>query len=62
VPSAVLVYGEGDDTGAGFTAALRAAPRNGLVPRDRLLANVLGHSEVPPEARSQKVYALPQRR
>ena len=62
VPSAVLVYGEGDDTGAGFTAALRAAPRNGLVPRDRLLANVLGHSEVPPEARPQKVYALPQRR
>jgi len=32
------------------------------VPRDRLLANVLGHSEVPPEARPQKVYALPQRR
>src|SRR5438876_838573 len=62
VPNAVLVYGEGDDTGAGFTAALRAAPRNGLVPRDRLLANVLGHSEVPPEARPQKVYALPQRR
>src|SRR6266403_2173093 len=51
VPSAVLVYGEGDDTGAGFAAALRAAPRNGLVPRDRLLADVLGHSEVPPEAR-----------
>jgi len=62
VPSAVLVYGEGDDTGAGFAAALRAAPRNGLVPRDRLLADVLGHSEVPPEARPQKVYALPQRR
>ena len=61
VPSAVLVYGEGDDTGAGFAAALRAAPRNGLVPRDRLLADVLGHSEVPPEARP-KVYALPQRR
>src|SRR5437764_10837510 len=58
VPNAVLVYGEGDDTGAGFTAALRAAPRNGLVPRDRLLANVLGHSEVPPAARPQKVYAL----
>jgi len=62
VPSAVLVYGEGDDTGAGFAAALRAAPRNGLVPRDRLLAHVLGHSEAPPEARPQKVYALPQRR
>ena len=61
VPSAVLVYGEGDDTGAGFAAALRASPRNGLVPRDRLLADVLGHSEVPPEARP-KVYALPQRR
>jgi len=61
VPSAVLVYGEGDDTGAGFAAALRAAPRNGLVPRDRLLADVLGHSEAPPEARP-KVYALPQRR
>jgi CheY-like chemotaxis protein len=64
VPSAVLVYGEGDDTGAGFTAALHAAPRNGLVPRDRLLANVLKHSEGPPEERpqKQKVYALPQRR
>src|SRR2546428_591270 len=62
VPSAVLVYGEGGDTAAGFAAALRAAPRNGLVPRDRLLADVLGHSEVPPEARPQKVYALPQRR
>src|SRR6266852_1089989 len=62
VPSAVLVYGEGDDTGAGFAAALRGAPRNGLVRRDRLLADVLGHSEVPPEERPQKVYALPQRR
>src|SRR3989442_364742 len=51
VPSAVLVYGEGDDNRAGLAAALRAAPRHGLVPRDRLLANVLGHSEVPPEAR-----------
>jgi CheY-like chemotaxis protein len=63
VPSAVLVYGDGDDTGAGFAAALRAAPASALVPRDRLLADVLGRSEVPPEGRPQKkVYALAQRR
>ncbi|HUE31265.1 MAG TPA: response regulator, partial [Verrucomicrobiae bacterium] len=62
VPSAVLVYGDGEDTGAGFAAALRGAPRNGLVPRDRLLADALGHSEAPPQERSQKVHALPQRR
>ncbi len=63
VPSVVLVYGDGDDTGAGFAAALaRGAPASGLVPRDRLLADVLGHSEAPPAGRSQNVYTLPQRR
>ena len=62
VPSVVLVYGDGDDTAAGFAAALtRGAPACGLVPRDRLLADVLGHSEAPPAERP-KVYALPQGR
>jgi len=62
VPSVVLVYGDGDDTAAGFAAALtRGAPAGGLVPRDRLLADVLGHSEAPPAERP-KVYALPQGR
>src|SRR2546428_13492673 len=31
-PSAVLVYGEGDDTRAGFAAPLRPAPPNGPLP------------------------------
>src|SRR5437867_4221690 len=62
VPSVVLVYGDGDDTAAGFAAALtRGASASGLVPRDRLLADVLGHSEAPPAERP-KVYALPQGR
>jgi len=62
VPSVVLVYGDGDDTAAGFAAALtRGAAASGLVPRDRLLADVLGHSEAPPAERP-KVYALPQGR
>src|SRR5947208_7601165 len=62
VPTVVLVYGDGDDTAAGFAAALtRGAPACGLVPRDRLLADVLGHSEAPPAERP-KVYALPQGR
>ena len=62
VPHAMLVYGDGDDTGAGFAAALRSIAAGGLVPRDRLLADVLGHSEAPPEERPQKAHALPQRR
>src|SRR5947199_6739309 len=62
VPSVVLVYGDGDDTAAGFAAALtRGAPAGGLVPRDRLLADGLGHSEAPPAERP-KVYAPPQGR
>jgi len=59
VPSIVLVYGDEDDIAAGFAAALtRGAPAGHLVPRARLLADVLA----PAEERQQKVHALPQRR
>jgi CheY-like chemotaxis protein len=64
VASTVLVYGEESDPAAGFAAALARAPVPKLMPRDRLLADVLGQSEVPPEERQQpqKVRALGQRR
>jgi len=59
VPSLVLVYGDEDDTAAGFAAALaRKAPASLPVPRDRLLADVLAQSEASPGQRLEKVRAL----
>jgi len=63
VPSLVLVHGDEDDTVTGFTSALaRGAPTGRMVPRDRLLADVLGHGEAPPEEKSQKMGSMPHRR
>src|SRR5205807_2360857 len=58
VPSVVLVYGDGDDTAAGFAAALtRGAPACGLVPRGRPLADVAGHREAPPAEQLDEIAA-----
>jgi len=63
IPSLVLVHGDEDDTVTGFTSAMaRGAPAGRMIPRDRLLADVLGHSEAPPEEKPQKVAGLPHRR